>query len=233
MARISKYRFDTKVTGDDFVIGTDNLTKNTRNFRLTDLTEYFAKQGAIQGNKFAYEYAQSLDYPNLTKGLISFNNKSVVNTPLSGVNVIYLNRLNAEGNDIYDYLEEIRANDGTMYLFNGSNSTQFGIYRIQAINLLTNDVIAISVDVLSSNGTITQDDVAVISVLYAASDKTHVHNQLTAETTWYVNHALNKFPSVTVVDTGNNVVTGDVQYLSNTLLTITFTSAVAGKAYVN
>lgn len=233
MARISKYEFDKEVTGDDFVIGTDHQSKKTRNFRLSDLTPYFAKQGAIQGNKFAYEYAQSLDYQNLTKGLLSFNNKSSVNTPLSGVSNIYINRINFEGHDIYNYLEELRANAATLYLFNGSNSTHFGIYRIQSLNIFSGDVIRLNVDVLSSNGTITQDDVAVISVLYSEGDKSHVHNQLTSQSTWYITHGLEKYPSVTVVDSGNNVVIGDIQYLNANQLTITFASALLGKAYVN
>ena len=233
MARISKYRFDQTVTGDDFVIGSDGVTKATRNFRLTDLTEYFAKQGAIQGNKFTYLYAQSLEFANLTKGLVSFNNKSEVNTTFAGIDIIYINRVNGDGNDIYDYLVELRDNDGTLYLFNGSNSTQFGIYRIQSINILSGDVIELNVDVLSSNGTITQDDLAVISVLYGENDKTHVHTQTTASTTWNIAHGLAKFPSVSIVDDGNNVVYGDIVYLNTNELTITFTSAISGKAYVN
>lgn len=233
MARISKYQFDQTVTGDDFVIGSDGITKKTRNYRLTDLTEYFAKQGAIQGNKFAYQYAQSLDYANLTKGLISFNNKSTVNTPFSGVSSVYLNRVNGDGNDVYNYLEELRSNAAAMYIFNGSNSTQFGIYRIQSLNIFSGDVIRLNVDLLSSNGTITQDDIAVISVLYSEGDKTHTHTQLTAQTTWYINHALGKYPSVTAVDASENVIIGDIQYLNANQLTITFASAISGKAYVN
>ena len=141
--------------------------------------------------------------------------------------------MNGDGNDIYNYLEELRANAAALYLFNGSNSTQFGIYRIQSLNIYSGDVIRLNVDVLSSNGTITQDDLAVISVLYSEGDKTHTHTQLTAQNVWYVNHALGKYPSVTVVDTGENVVIGDIQYLNANQLTITFASAVAGKAYVN
>ena len=39
-------------------------------------------------------------------------------------------------------------------------------------------------------------------------------------------------PSVTVVDSANTVVEGDVQYNSTTQLTITFASAFTGKAYL-
>ena len=41
MARISKYKFDEDVTKDDFVIGTDSLTKATKNFKLADVIQLF------------------------------------------------------------------------------------------------------------------------------------------------------------------------------------------------
>ena len=53
MARISKYKFDENVTENDFVIGSDGTTKKTRNFKLDDLTNFFAKQQEILGNKFS------------------------------------------------------------------------------------------------------------------------------------------------------------------------------------
>ena len=120
-----------------------------------------------------------------------------------------------------------------MYVFNGSNSTQFGIYRIQTINILSGDVIEMNVDVLSSNGTITLDDTAVISVLYGENDKTHIHTQISASSSWTVAHGLAKFPSVTVVDDGDNVIYGDVVYTDQNELTINFSSSVSGKAYIN
>ena len=233
MARISKYRFDQEVTSSDFVIGSDGQTRKTRNYLLSDLTDFFGKQDAIQGNKFVYIYKQTKNYVDLLKGEISFNNKSEVDTTFSGVTTVYINRNNLSNNDIYAYLEELRTNDGVMYVFNGSNSTQFGIYRIQTINILSGDVIEMNVDVLSSNGTITLDDTAVISVLYGENDKTHIHTQLSASSSWTVTHGLAKFPSVTVVDDGDNVIYGDVVYTDQNELTINFSSSVSGKAYIN
>ena len=52
-------------------------------------------------------------------------------------------------------------------------------------------------------------------------------------TTWNITHNLNKFPSITVIDTGNTVVTGEYNYTSNNTVTLTFSAAFAGKAYLN
>ena len=69
-------------------------------------------------------------------------------------------------------------------------------------------------------------------------DITYTHNQSSVSNTWTITHNLNRFPSVTVVESGNTVVEGTVVYNSNKQLTITFFSAgsplaFSGKAYLN
>ena len=67
---------------------------------------------------------------------------------------------------------------------------------------------------------------------------TYTHNQSAASATWTITHNLNKFPSVTVIDSGDSVVQGEILYNSANQLTLTFyaggsTSAFSGKAYLN
>jgi len=67
---------------------------------------------------------------------------------------------------------------------------------------------------------------------------TFVFNQTSTSHTWVITHDLHRYPSVTVVDTSNNVVEGKVIYNSDTQLTITFFNAGSplafqGKAYLN
>jgi hypothetical protein len=64
-------------------------------------------------------------------------------------------------------------------------------------------------------------------------DANRVHDQGSASATWVVTHSLNKFCSVTVVDTANTVVIGEIEYNSVNQATLTFQSAFAGKAYFN
>lgn len=64
-------------------------------------------------------------------------------------------------------------------------------------------------------------------------DKHFVFTQGVASDTWIVNHSLHKYPSVTVVDSGNNTVVGCVTYNDLDNLTITFGSPFSGKAYIN
>lgn len=64
-------------------------------------------------------------------------------------------------------------------------------------------------------------------------DKTFVYNQATSSDIWEITHNLNKYPAVTVVDSGGSVVIGEIVYIDKNNVRITFTSAFSGKAYFN
>lgn len=59
------------------------------------------------------------------------------------------------------------------------------------------------------------------------------HTQSSASTTWTIAHNLNFFPNVTVIDSGGNMVEANVTYTNNANLTITFSSAISGVAYLS
>ena len=64
-------------------------------------------------------------------------------------------------------------------------------------------------------------------------DKTFNFTQSVASNRWEIKHGLNKYPSVTIVDTGDNVVIGQIDYVDLNNVVCTFTSAFSGKAYLN
>lgn len=64
-------------------------------------------------------------------------------------------------------------------------------------------------------------------------DKTYVHTQGVADTTWVVAHGLNKIPSVTVIDSLGDEVRGDVRHDSTNQLTLTFAYPFSGSAFCN
>jgi hypothetical protein len=67
----------------------------------------------------------------------------------------------------------------------------------------------------------------------AAKDKTYVHNQIVASTSWTINHNLGKFANVTIVDSAQTEVYGDKEYQDMNTVIMTFSAAFSGKAYVN
>ena len=58
-------------------------------------------------------------------------------------------------------------------------------------------------------------------------------NFIAAPSTNPINHNLNKYCSVTVVDENNDVVIGEIHYDSLNQVTLTFTAAFSGKAFFN
>lgn len=64
-------------------------------------------------------------------------------------------------------------------------------------------------------------------------DKNYIHNQSTASARWVVVHNLNKYPSVSITDSAGSQVFGEVQYVDENNLIITFSAAFSGKAYMN
>lgn len=64
-------------------------------------------------------------------------------------------------------------------------------------------------------------------------DKHYVHTQNISSNEWVINHKLNKFPSVTVVDSADVIVLGEIQYIDKDNVKITFSSSFGGKAYLN
>lgn len=65
------------------------------------------------------------------------------------------------------------------------------------------------------------------------TDANFVFNQETPSTEWQINHNLNKFPSVSVVDTAGTQVFTIANYINTNSLTLTFSAAFAGKVYLN
>jgi hypothetical protein len=68
---------------------------------------------------------------------------------------------------------------------------------------------------------------------WIAKLQTYIHRQDVPSDTWIINHNLDSFPSVSVVDSAEEIVVMDVEYVNRNSLICTSTAAFAGKAYLN
>lgn len=59
------------------------------------------------------------------------------------------------------------------------------------------------------------------------------YNQAIPSNTWVIAHDLNFYPNVTVVDSAGNIVEGNISYTDTNHLTLTFTAAFGGDAYLS
>lgn len=64
-------------------------------------------------------------------------------------------------------------------------------------------------------------------------DANFIYEQGNASATWVVTHNLNKKCSVTVVDSADTVVIGEITYNSVNQVTLKFSGSFSGKAYFN
>lgn len=90
---------------------------------------------------------------------------------------------------------------------------------------------SISVDVISKTEQPSVD--VIITGGIVGTDKNFIFTQSSASDTWTINHTLNKFPSVSVVDSAGSIVIGNVTYNSTSQITLTFSASFSGKAYLN
>jgi len=60
----------------------------------------------------------------------------------------------------------------------------------------------------------------------------HKHEQQVASNEWIITHNLGKLPSVTIIDSADSIVIGDVFFLNLNQVKISFTGAFSGKAYL-
>ena len=65
------------------------------------------------------------------------------------------------------------------------------------------------------------------------TSKTYVHEQAIASDTWTIEHNLNKFPSVTIVDSAGAQFEGNVNYIDENNCIVYMNGATKGKAYLN
>ena len=69
--------------------------------------------------------------------------------------------------------------------------------------------------------------------LFIVSDKHYEYRQLTPSAMWEVEHNLDKYPAVSIVDSAGTAVIGDIEYLDANRVKLMFQSAFSGKAYFN
>jgi len=228
MARISSYPRDLDVVDNDSWIGTESSNRQTKNYTAAAVAKYLNIKGKISISAqmifklvgVAAPAAGEFVGPADGSAISSATTMDLSITDVSGANTVafltYLvgnNILISEQNDI----------------------DKFGHFTIDSYVQKTPDVYTLTLTPIAGNGNFDVDkfyDFAVFT-LSSAGAPTFVFTQGTPATTWNIQHNLGKFPSITVIDTGNTVVIGEYNYTSNTNVILTFSAAFAGKAYLN
>ena len=234
MARISTYAIDNNVTSQDKWIGTDSNGSVTKNFTPQGVADWINSVNAVGiAGQINFRFQSDLT-GGRSSGTISFDAGGGNNTAFSAVTTIKASKYNSGDVLIIDFLTIL--NSKYILLCQVDDANKFGIYRVTGIvqDIEEPNFYDIGLDLVTSNGGLIQDEYyAVAAWPEGVNDKHYAHNQSSASTTWSITHNLNKFPSVTVVLSTGQKGYGDVTYTDENNLTISFTGAESGKAYMN
>lgn len=84
------------------------------------------------------------------------------------------------------------------------------------------------------NGEVYKPEFGVVTLPdYPKTGESYVHTQGAASSEWIIEHNMNKYPSVTVVDSAETVVYGSITYIDKNNVKVEFSAAFSGKAYLN
>lgn len=68
---------------------------------------------------------------------------------------------------------------------------------------------------------------------FSAPDKNYIHTQNEPSSNWLVQHNLNKFPTLTIIDEEGVSIIGLLRFIDLNTVEINFTEPLIGKAFAN
>ena len=120
---------------------------------------------------------------------------------------------------------------------NSGDINNFGVYTLDSLTQDPTDptFYNASVTFKAGNGSLQNTNLYYIesSAIGLEGDKNFVYTQAAPAITWTITHNLEKYPSVSIVNSSNQLGYGQVNYISLNQLTVTFSAAFAGKAFLN
>jgi hypothetical protein len=228
MARISSYPRDREVQDQDAWIGTESSNRLTRNFTAQAVADYLNIKGKISiSGQMVFKFS---DVPTLEGEFTG----PVDGSALTAITTMQISGIDSSGQNTVAFMQYLVNND--VLISEQNNIDEFGHFKITGYTALGNNLYTLDLTNIGGNGSLDLNkyyDFATFTISSGVGDKNFVFNQAVADATWTVQHNLNKFPSCTMVLGTGQQGYGDVTFIDENNLTITFASAESGKAYIN
>jgi len=248
MAIIYSYPTNTNILATDLVIGSSTKVVNgknrnvTKNFEIGSIAEFYNEISAIAIAGQSNFFFQNNIAPGRKNGSISFINGGGTNTLFNNITTLRLSKFATSGNLIIDYINTLV--NQAIIIAQCDDLNNFGIYKFISISPVSGrpNFVDIVLESVGAHGSILQDKFYAIAVYPGfvnpdidpnVGDKTFVYTQSVAAETWIIQHDLDKFPSVSVVNNNNVGMYGEVIYIDENNLQIEFSAGFSGKAYMN
>ena len=227
MARISSYPLDITIQDTDAWVGSDSVSRSTKQYTALAVANYLNIKGKISiSAQMVFRSVSS------NPGAGDFFGP-VDGSAMTAITTMQLSTADVSGQDVIAFMEYLV---GSNILISEQNEiSTFGHFLIDSYTVSTAGFYTLNLTNIGGNGNVSDllyYDFAVFQ-LSSQQSPTFTFNQVVASTTWVINHNLSKFPSITVIDTAGTVVTGEYTYTDNNNVTLTFSAGFAGKAYLN
>ncbi len=228
MARISSYPRDREVQDQDAWIGTESSNRVTRNFTAQAVADYLNIKGKISiSGQMVFKFS---NVPTLQGEFTG----PVDGSALTAITTVEISGTDSSGQNVVEFIQYLVNND--ILISEQNELSNFGHFKITSYTALGNNLYTLDLTNIGGNGNLELNkyyDFATFTISSGVGDKNFVFNQAVASATWTVQHNLNKFPSCTMVLSTGQQGYGDVTFIDENNLTITFSGAVSGKAYIN
>ena len=227
MARISSYPYDITVQDTDAWVGSDSVNRSTKQYTAEAVARYLNIKGKISiSAQMVFKFAVA------NPGAGDFSGPAD-SSAMTGVTTMQLSTADVSGQDVIAFMTYLVGSN--ILISEQNNISTFGHFLIDSYTVSTAGFYTLNLTNIGGNGNLTDllyYDFAVFQ-LSSQGAPTFVFTQTVAATVWNVNHNLGKFPSISVVDTANTVVTGQYEYTDNNNVILKFSAGFAGKAYLN
>ena len=246
MARISTYPVDQNPDGADILLGTDSTggTDATKNFRISDISLIVINDFLANSN---WKFNIDAVLGEQQRSSIFFPAGGGDNTSWSNITTLRATLFMANGTNAQPYLQYLLTNDpvtgqpaadNVIKITDKNDLSSFGVYTFNSLTLVSNatgmHIYDIGITFKKGTGAIQSKHIYGINIDPSdADDKTFEFTQGVPATTWDIQHNLAKFPSVTVINNNNVVITGEVTYIDNNNVQLNFSAGFTGKAYLN
>tara|TARA_R110000782_G_scaffold61066_3_gene125936 strand:- start:582 stop:1268 length:687 start_codon:yes stop_codon:yes gene_type:complete len=228
MARISSYPYDITIQDTDAWVGSDSVSRSTKQYTTLAVANYLNIKGKISiSAQMVFKYVAG----NPDAGDFS---GPVDGSAMTAITTMQLSTADVSGQDVIAFMNYLV---GSHILISEQNEiSTFGHFLIDNYTASTAGFYTLNLTNIGGNGNVSDliyYDFAVFTPSALVSDKNFVFSQNVASATWNVQHNLDKFPSCTMVLSTGQQGFGDVTFIDENNLTITFASAETGKAYIN
>ncbi len=286
MAIIYSYPYDQTVNDSDAWVGTDSITRRTKQYTAKAIADYLNIKGKIAiAGQMNYQF---ITIPSNKTGTFAFASGSGDGTAWSSITSVVISKIDLSSQIVSPFLEYLV--DEQILFQDVADKGSFGHYIMRGYTQIgTTNFYTLTLEYLGGNGSISMDhyytivnflmeknitnvvtsidtsdtafidmtpttpssgDVTITASLSATgtpdnttflrgdntwikADKDFVFTQGTPSATWTIQHNMDKLPAVSAVNNNNMIVYGNVVYVDNNNLTITFSGGFSGKAYLN